>query len=74
MSPTSLELHTKINLIVALMSLPIVILGWIYVGKSEEGVAHKEVYGIAQATQPVRHLTDEGAVRRHVLPHRYYLL
>ena len=39
MSLTSLKLRTKIGLIVALMSLPIVILGWLYVSKSEEGVA-----------------------------------
>ncbi len=49
MSLTSLKLRTKIGLIVALMSLPIVILGWLYVGKSEEGVAmaRKEAGGVA---------------------------
>ncbi len=49
MSITSLKLRTKIGLIVALMSLPIVILGWLYVSKSEEGVAraNKEAGGVA---------------------------
>ncbi|WP_051228269.1 methyl-accepting chemotaxis protein [Pleomorphomonas oryzae] len=48
MSLTSLKLRTKIGLIVALMSLPIVILGWLYVSKSEEGVARarKEASGV----------------------------
>ncbi|WP_245585324.1 methyl-accepting chemotaxis protein [Pleomorphomonas koreensis] len=48
MSLTSLKLRTKIGLIVALMSLPIVILGWLYVSKSEEGVAvaRKEAGGV----------------------------
>ncbi len=51
MSLTSLKLRTKIGLIVALMSLPIIILGWLYVSKSEEGVAaaRKEAGGVTYA-------------------------
>jgi PAS domain S-box-containing protein len=51
MSLTSLKLRTKIGLIVALMSLPIVILGWLYVSKSEEGVAaaRTETAGVTYA-------------------------
>jgi PAS domain S-box-containing protein len=51
MSLTSLKLRTKIGLIVALMSLPIIILGWLYVSKSEQGVAvaRQEAGGVTYA-------------------------
>lgn len=77
MSLTSLKLRTKIGLIVALMSLPIVILGWLYVSKSEEGVAasHKETGGIAYSVavwETIRGLAvsalDDTATPATVLP------
>ena len=52
MSLTSLKLRTKIGLIVVLMSLPILILGWLYVSQSEQGVAvaRKEAGGVTYAS------------------------
>ena len=77
MSLTSLKLRTKIGLIVALMSLPIVILGWLYVSKSEEGVARarKEAGGVAYSVavwETIRGLAvsalDDAATPATVLP------
>ncbi len=77
MSLTSLKLRTKIGLIVALMSLPIVILGWLYVSKSEEGVAvaRKEAGGVAYSVavwETIRGLAvsalDDTATPATVLP------
>ncbi len=77
MSLTSLKLRTKIGLIVALMSLPIVILGWLYVSKSEEGVAaaRKEANGVTYAIavwESIRGLAvsalDDAATPATVLP------
>lgn len=77
MSLTSLKLRTKIGLIVALMSLPIVILGWLYVSKSEEGVAaaRQEANGIVYSVavwETIRGLAvsalDDTATPATVLP------
>lgn len=77
MSLTSLKLRTKIGLIVALMSLPIVILGWLYVSKSEEGVAvaRKEANGVTYSIavwESIRGLAvsalDDTATPATVLP------
>ncbi|PKR89530.1 hypothetical protein CXZ10_09155 [Pleomorphomonas diazotrophica] len=77
MSLTSLKLRTKIGLIVALMTLPIVILGWLYVSKSEEGVAtaRQEADGVTYAIaiwESIRGLAvsalDDTATPATVLP------